>query len=69
MQNVVIGKVIEPGRRVTVAMGTDRNLDTGSELALAYFMCFGAHFDWPIHLIIMWLASCFLDDHEVDFLQ
>lgn len=29
MQNVVIDKVLGPGIRVTVAMGTDRNLSTG----------------------------------------
>ncbi|KAL2463796.1 Nucleic acid-binding [Forsythia ovata] len=29
-KNVVIDQVIEPGRRVTVAMGTNRNLDAGA---------------------------------------
>ncbi|KAL2922555.1 putative methyltransferase C9orf114-like protein [Bienertia sinuspersici] len=32
MQNVVIDQVLEPGVRVTVAMGTDRNLCTGTSL-------------------------------------
>ena len=31
MQHVVIDQVVEPGTRVTVAMGTNRNLDTGNE--------------------------------------
>jgi hypothetical protein len=29
MQNVSINQVLEPGIRVTVAMGTNRNLDSG----------------------------------------
>lgn len=29
MQNVVINQVMEPHKRVTVAMGIDRNLDAG----------------------------------------
>ena len=31
-QNVVIDQVLEPGIRVTVAMGTNRNLDAGDYL-------------------------------------
>lgn len=34
LQNVLIDEVIEPGRRVTVAMGSNRNLDTGNQLDL-----------------------------------
>lgn len=49
MQNVVIRKLIEPGRRVTVAMGTDRNLDTGSEFALA-----------SLHVFLELISSPFL---------
>lgn len=30
MQNVVVDEVLEPGIRVTVAMGTDRNLLAGN---------------------------------------
>lgn len=30
MQNVVVEQVIEPGKRVTVAMGTNRNIGTGN---------------------------------------
>lgn len=29
MQNVMIDQVLEPGTRVTVEMGTNRNLDAG----------------------------------------
>ena len=32
MQNVIIDQVLDPGTRVTVAMGTDRNLDAGKQL-------------------------------------
>lgn len=32
MQNVVVDQVLDPGVRVTVAMGTSRNLDAGNDL-------------------------------------
>jgi len=35
MQNVIVDQIFEPGRRVTVAMGTDRNLDSGNKLIFA----------------------------------
>lgn len=31
MQNVIVDQVLDPGTRVTVAMGTDRNLDSGKQ--------------------------------------
>ncbi len=39
MQSVVVDQVLEAGIRVTVAMGTDRNLDSGKESA-PYFLSF-----------------------------
>jgi len=35
MQNVIVDQIFKPGRRVTVAMGTDRNLDSGNKLIFA----------------------------------
>lgn len=32
MQNVIVDQVIDPGTRVTVAMGTDRNLGSGKQM-------------------------------------
>ena len=34
VQSVVIDQVLEPGIRVTVAMGAERNLDSGKKLSL-----------------------------------
>lgn len=51
MQNVVINQILGPGIRVTVVMGTDRNLSSGitsaSILAICdlyqYFLLFDCH--------------------------
>lgn len=34
VQHVLIDQVIDPGKRVTVSMGTDRNLDSGIRTGL-----------------------------------
>lgn len=39
IQSVVIDQVLEPGTRVTVAMGTERNLDSGKKLTLLQIYC------------------------------
>lgn len=36
MQHVIVDQILEPGRRVTVAMGTNRNLDSGNKSIFAY---------------------------------
>jgi len=38
MQSVIVDQIFEPGRRVTVAMGTDRNLDSGNELIFVFLL-------------------------------
>lgn len=50
MQNVLIDKVLEPGVRVTVAMGTNRNLDAGNEWN---YVCF---------LVLILLVFCWCID-------
>lgn len=40
MQHVVVDQILEPGRRVTVAMGANRNLDSGNQLIFAYLFYF-----------------------------
>ena len=42
MQHVVVDQTLEPGRRVTVAMGANRNLDSGNILIFAYLFLFGS---------------------------
>lgn len=37
MQNVVVDQVLDPGTRVTVAMGDSWNLDAGNEFFVRYF--------------------------------
>jgi hypothetical protein len=36
MQHVAVDQILEPGKRVTVAMGANRNLDSGNYLIFAY---------------------------------
>lgn len=37
MQNVLIDQVLESGIRVTVAMGTNRNLDPGNDFVFLFY--------------------------------
>jgi hypothetical protein len=40
MQNVVVNQALEPGIRVTVAMGTNRNLDDGKWISVTFSLCY-----------------------------
>lgn len=37
MQNVVVDQVLDPGTRVTVAMGASWNLDAGNDFCSEFF--------------------------------
>lgn len=37
MQNVVVDQVLDPGTRVTVAMGDSWNLDAGNDFCSEFF--------------------------------
>jgi len=36
MQNAIVDQILEPGKRVTVAMGTNRNLDSGNTILASF---------------------------------